>query len=350
MRSLRVLAVVFAVVAPGVARPALAQSTGGLGGLLLRFFSDENPVVLAGNANPAFSHAAHFVSQQNARDTMRQINAGIAAQLATFPVGSSSGGFTYTFDESLGVYSRTTESFGPIFGERPLTAGRGKFSLAVNYQHGTWDTLEGLDLRGDDMQLYLLHDDVNHDGSNRTPWFEGDLIRADLSLDLKTDTTVLFANYGLSERLDVGVAVPFQRVELDARHRHQHRAPVDLARPVRGAPVRRRHQPARLPRERQRQRHRRRAGAREVELLPRRQDRPGGRNRRAPADGEGGGPRSAPAPPRPRPTSSPAAPTAASRRARASATRSRAAAATSRATCRTGSTTRPASTSCRTGG
>lgn len=217
MRGFRSLAVVFAVVAPAVAAPAFAQGTGGLGGLLLRFFSEENPVELAGNPNPAFSHAAHFRSQANAQAILTQLNAGIAAQLSTFPVGSSAGGFTFTFDEALGVYNRTTESFGPVFTERPLTAGKGKLSFAVNHQRGTWDRFEGQDLRAGDLTLYLTHQDTNQDGDNLNLWFEGDIIRANLKVDLKTDTTVLFANYGVSERLDVGLAVPFQRVDLSAR-------------------------------------------------------------------------------------------------------------------------------------
>ena len=215
MRRLCVLA--SAIVLVAAARPARAQSSEGLAGLLLRFFSPSNPVVLAPNlANPAQSHDAHFRSQGNAQDTLRQLNAGIAAQLSTFPIGSSSGGFTYTFDESLGVYNRTTQSFGPIFAERPLTAGKGKFSFAVNYQHGTWDRFEGQDLGGGELPLYLVHEDTNRDGSNLNLFFEGDLIRADLAIDLKTDTTVFQANYGVSERLDIGVALPFQRIDLNA--------------------------------------------------------------------------------------------------------------------------------------
>jgi hypothetical protein len=200
-----------------LAVPASAQSTGGLGGLLLRFFSPDNPVVLEGNQeNPAFSHAAHFVSQPNARDLLRQLNQGIATQISTFPVGTSSAGFTFTFDETLGIYDRTAESFGPIFTERPLTAGKGKFSFGVNHQHATWDRFQGQDLENGDIQFYLVHEDTNRDGTNTDLWFEGDLIRADLSLGLTTDTTVLFANYGVTERLDVGVAVPIQRVDLSA--------------------------------------------------------------------------------------------------------------------------------------
>ena len=60
MRSLRALAVVFAVVAPGAARPALAQSSGGLAGLLLRFFSEENPVVLAGYGRGSSSSSSSW--------------------------------------------------------------------------------------------------------------------------------------------------------------------------------------------------------------------------------------------------------------------------------------------------
>jgi hypothetical protein len=216
MRNARLL-VGFLFISFAAAVPARAQSTGGLAGLLLRFFSPDQPVVLAANPNPNLSHSAHFVSQPGAQATLRSINAGIAAQISTFPLGASSAGFTYTFDESLGTYNRTTQSFGPIFTERPLTAGKGKFTFGVNYQNATWDSLDGRDLDGDQMNLYLTHQDTNNDGNNLALWFEGDIIRADLKIELETKTTVLYANYGVSERFDLSVAVPFVDVSLDAR-------------------------------------------------------------------------------------------------------------------------------------
>jgi hypothetical protein len=200
--------------APGAARAQEAPD--GLAGLLLRFFSPTNPVVLQAAADP-FSHAAHFVSQPNAQETLRQLNRGIASQLSTFPLGSSSAGFTYTFDPELGVFNRSTETFGPVFAERPLTAGKGKLSFGVTQLHATYDRFEGQDLRDGDIKLYLIHEDTNRDASNLNPWFEGDIIEAALSIDLKNDTTVLYANYGVSDRFDVGIAVPYQRLDLDAR-------------------------------------------------------------------------------------------------------------------------------------
>jgi hypothetical protein len=216
MRRLHVL--VSGLLLAAAAQPASAQSNStGLAGLLLRFFSPDNPVLLAPNlANPVQSHDAHFRSQANAQATLRQLNAGIAAQLATFPIGSSSGGFTYTFDETLGVYNRTTQSFGPIFAERPLTLGKNKFALAVNYQHASWDRFEGRDLSGGELPLYLTHEDTNRDGGSLNLFFEGDIIKSDLAIDLKTDTTVLLASYGVSGRLDVGVAVPYLSIDMDA--------------------------------------------------------------------------------------------------------------------------------------
>ena len=39
----------------------------------------------------------------------------LALQIATFPVGTSSGGFTFKFDRRTGAFVRRTESFGPLF-------------------------------------------------------------------------------------------------------------------------------------------------------------------------------------------------------------------------------------------
>ena len=48
------------------------------------------------------------------------------------------------------------------------------------------------------------------------PPFEGDVIEAALSLQATTHTTAVFANYGVTDRWDIGLAVPFVRVNLDA--------------------------------------------------------------------------------------------------------------------------------------
>jgi hypothetical protein len=213
MRRITPLVVMLALVlAP---RTSSAQNAG-LSGFLLRFFAPSNPVILADTG-----HSAHFGSQPGAQATLTQLNRGIAAQLATFPLGSSSGGFAYTFDPELGVFSRSTDSFGPLFAERALTAGKGKFSFGANYLRSTFDSFEGESLRDGDITLFLTHADLNRNGDHLDFFFEGDTIKANLFLTIEADTAAMFANYGVTDRLDVGVAVPYLRIKMKARiHEH----------------------------------------------------------------------------------------------------------------------------------
>jgi len=164
---------------------------------------------------------------------VQSFNTQMATQFATFPLGSSSGGMTYVFDESVGTFRRASASFGPLFAERALTIGRRKLNTGFNYQRTSYRTFEGQRLDNGTIKFYLRHQDCCHfeDPANFTgftltpltgtdrlnPPFKGDLIEAALSLDATTHTTAAFANYGVTDRWDIGLAVPFVRVNLDAR-------------------------------------------------------------------------------------------------------------------------------------
>jgi hypothetical protein len=198
--------------------------------LILREIVLESSTVSTG-----FPHTAHFQPGVNEPNNpvvaiVEGFNSQVATQFATFPLGSSSGGITYVFDESVGTFTRSSRSFGPLFAERALTIGRGKFNAGFNYQHTTYDRFEGRNLDDGSIKFYLRHNDccgfidpstltgfrLVGDGSRLNPPFEGDLIEAALSLKATTHTTALFANYGVTSRWDVGVAVPIVRVNLDA--------------------------------------------------------------------------------------------------------------------------------------
>jgi Putative MetA-pathway of phenol degradation len=185
-----------------------------------------NTIVLAPRSTPEVpSHAAHFKPSPEQLTTPQQFNQQIVTLLSTFPLGSSSGGFTYTYDPALGTFSRTSESFGPIFAERALTIGRQRGSLGVAYQRSKYDTFEGKSLRQREIKFYIQHTDCcgkvtngaqTGDGSRLNPAFEGDIIEAALALNLTTDTVAFSATYGLTDRLDLGVVVPLVAVDVDA--------------------------------------------------------------------------------------------------------------------------------------
>jgi hypothetical protein len=167
-------------------------------------------------------HELHFFrgSADHLAEVAAYMNAALLAQLATYPVGYSSGGFTYTFDSATATERRTSPSFGPAFADRPLTIGKGRWNVGLTYQHASFDKLEGKNLDSADIRFYFEHNDCCPPGaavpSPGSPTFEQDLIEASLRLGLTTDTVALGVNYGLTDRLDVGVVVPIVRVDMEA--------------------------------------------------------------------------------------------------------------------------------------
>ena len=171
------------------------------------------------------NHIAHFQPGADQLQVPAQVNEALLTLLSTYPTATPAGGFTYIFDPALGTLTRSSDSFGPSFAERALTTGRGKVNVGFGHQRAAYDTFEGLNLRQRGITFYIQHVDCcspgaaaasSPDGSRLTPPFEGDLIEAGLALELVSDTSIVFASYGVSDRLDIGLAVPFVRVDMNA--------------------------------------------------------------------------------------------------------------------------------------
>jgi Putative MetA-pathway of phenol degradation len=211
MRRARFLLSLLVVLAPAAAR---AQSFN-LRDLLTDFLRDG--ITLAPPPEGFPSHEAHFIGDNSPQFlALKEFSSQVAYQLSSFPLASSAGGFAYRFDPSLGVLTRVTDSFGPIYAERVDTVGKGRFNLGLNYSHFTFDTINTLHLRDGDLRLVFTHEDANRDGSTLSPFFEGDLITAQLLLDIETDITAFVLTYGVTDRFDIGVAVPIVRTEINA--------------------------------------------------------------------------------------------------------------------------------------
>ncbi len=170
------------------------------------------------------AHTPVFVNDErvtNVTNLIQQVSQEIGAQAASFPLGSSAGGFTYSFDPTVGVFNRNTKAFGPAFTDRAVTIGRRKWNFGANYMHASFDTLDGRSLQDGDIKFFLLHQPL-------TPpsYVEGDVIQAALSVKLRSDVFALFADYGLTNKLDVGVAVPLVRVAADLTY---HASILDFA-------------------------------------------------------------------------------------------------------------------------
>lgn len=150
------------------------------------------------------THSAHFNSDFQTGFT--QFNTALASQIVNVPLPSPASGFTYEFDATLGVFTRTTQSFGPILAERWETIGGGRFSFGFTFQQFTFDTVEGLDL--DNIPAVFTHDGFQLGGGR------ADVVTTTNSINAKVNQSTAFLTYGATDRLDISIAIPLISNEL----------------------------------------------------------------------------------------------------------------------------------------
>lgn len=137
--------------------------------------------------------------------TSETISKALLANLATLPVATSSTAFVYRLNPELGTVERTTDDFGPFFVERALTAGRHQLSLGLTFQELRFTSLDGQNLR--DGTLVTT---ANKFTDESAPF---DVDRLTLAIDASLAT--LYGNFGVTDRVEIGVAVPMISLIVD---------------------------------------------------------------------------------------------------------------------------------------
>ncbi len=150
------------------------------------------------------THSAHFNSAFQAEFT--QFGVALTSQLAAVPLPSPASGFTYEFDSNLGVFQRTSQSFGPILAERAETIGGGRFTFGFTFQNFSFDSIEGLDI--DSIPAVFTHDSAELRGGRE------DLVTTVNSVDARVNQFTAFISYGLTDRLDLSLAIPVVSTDL----------------------------------------------------------------------------------------------------------------------------------------
>ena len=158
--------------------------------------------LLTNQAVPTGDFVKDTQSAAITKDTLTRL---LLAELTTLPLTSSSPGFTYSFNPALGTMERTSAGFGPFFTERSVTAGLGRASIGMTVQGVRYTSLDNHDLR---------------DGSFVTTanQFRDEAAPFDietLTLALASRSVTLFGNMGLTDRLDLGVAIPIVSLSLN---------------------------------------------------------------------------------------------------------------------------------------
>ena len=143
-------------------------------------------------------HSAHFNS--SFQFDFSQFGTALVNQIVTAPLPSPASGFTYQFDSSLGVFQRTTQSFGPILAERWETIGAKRVSFGFAIQRFTFDTVEGIGL--DKVPAVFTHDNAQLLGGRQ------DVVTTVNSIAATVGQFTTFVTLGVTDRFDVSIAVP----------------------------------------------------------------------------------------------------------------------------------------------
>jgi hypothetical protein len=145
-----------------------------------------------------------------ARDTIAR---ALLLNLTSVPLATSSSGFLYRFNPMLGTMERATEGFGGFFVERALTPGRGRASFGVSATTSAFHRLDGRELR--DGTLVTVANTFRDEADP----FDVET----LSLTVQTSTMTLFGSVGVTDRLEVGAALPLVRVHLEGERLNVYR-------------------------------------------------------------------------------------------------------------------------------
>ena len=209
------------VLGPVVAHGQANNSLRGKISQLFIFGSGEEPLLLGGSADPnnpanIQAHGRHFLPSAVAENgsLIGFISGAIAGSVGNVPIATTSGGVTFRFEGGIPV--KTSLSSGPIFAERAQSLGRGRTSVGVGRSSFRFTSLRGVPM--DNISLIFTHENVDFAGCDSInggdcskmgiPTLENEIMAFRLNLAIDVTVTTIYATYGLTDRLDLGVIVP----------------------------------------------------------------------------------------------------------------------------------------------
>jgi hypothetical protein len=171
--------------------------------------------LLTNQAVPTGDPARDAQAAAVSRDTIARF---LLVELSSLPVNSSSPGLIYRLSPELGTVTRASDSFGPFFTERSLTVGKYQASFGLSSRFEKFTSLDGFDLRDGHF--------VTSGNQFRDEAQPYDV--ETLTLDLESRTLDLFANVGLTDRLDIGMALPLESISMSGTRQETYRGQVLL--------------------------------------------------------------------------------------------------------------------------
>jgi hypothetical protein len=145
---------------------------------------------------------------QNATVTATAINTGIATQLSQLPLASASAGTIEVYKAGV---PETFTNLGPILVDRAQVIGKGKIFLGVTASQFVFTDIDGIAL----SNLPFSYSQTAYYPGTSNP-LSTTYTTENTNLSFRMDQLVSVGTVGLSNRVDLSVIVPVQRVSLGA--------------------------------------------------------------------------------------------------------------------------------------
>lgn len=140
--------------------------------------------------------------------SLSSLSPTLATALSQLPVATAVSGTGLSFSRSLGMSVATNDSLGSILTQRGETIGRHNYYFSFTYQRFTFDSIDGVDLKN--LKTVNEVDYLGPTGSVAQKTFSA----LDTRVDLRVDQFTGLASFGLTNRLDFSVIVPFSKVTM----------------------------------------------------------------------------------------------------------------------------------------
>jgi hypothetical protein len=152
-------------------------------------------------SDPSFCPCALANALASALSTAKSV-----AVTQDVPIASVAPAFSYHYNPSLGVFERLAGPLGPMFAERALTIGEGKFNINIGYAYIGFDDINGTDL------------DALRTGPGVLLTNQADAAQLRTSFDIQTHVFAPTFRYGITDRFDVSLVVPILNTSLRMRN------------------------------------------------------------------------------------------------------------------------------------
>src|SRR5580692_102815 len=158
-------------------------------------------------------HEVHF--QASSINSFGPINAEIGVQLSQVPLASPVSGFIF----ANGVMQEAT-SFGPVLADRAETLGRRRIFVGASYEYFDFDKADSVNLKSfgavfqHELEPTICATIPATPCKNGEPIYTNDIVGTQNRIDIKVHQVTLVGTYGLSDKLDVSIALPIVDVRV----------------------------------------------------------------------------------------------------------------------------------------